>query len=278
MSWRKLIPLLLAAGPGFAADGFMIGAGAEGDSSDGLGISAMGSVGLTADTWLSLGIAKSSVELESSRELESLYGDLELDHYFDPIGIRLGIAYWGDPDVLESTDWRAAGYFRNNKVTLSLDYEYRDFDLTIPPTDFFTGRRIRFAADGIGLTARLKTSDNTSIRLRGIKYDYSLPPFRPVDSDSAARLLSVSRLSLINSLVDHRAGISLSIDQGPKNWTFDVSTWESIFTGSRTKSWTVRFLFPLSNKTDMELGAGYDDSELYGDVTFFSMYLFFYGN
>ncbi len=277
MSSCRFLLLFLIAGPAFAAEGFMLGGGAEGDSDGGVSAALVGSVGLGKDTWLSAGVAKSSVELESGRKLESLYADLELDHFFDPVGIRVGVAYWGDPDVLESNDWRASGYFRNAVVSISADYEYRDFDLTIPRTDFFPGRQITFDADGIGLTARFQTSENTNLRLRGIKYDYSVS-FRPTDSLEAARLLSVTRLSLVNSLVDHRASISLSIDHGLNNWTLDASTWESIFTGSRTKSYTVRYLFPLSQRTDLELGAGYDDSELYGDVSFFSFYLFFYGD
>jgi hypothetical protein len=40
---------------------------------------------------------------------------------------------------------------------------------------------------------------------------------------------------------------------------------------------TLRLLTPLSEKTDIEFGLGYDDSDLYGDVTFFSVYLYFYG-
>jgi hypothetical protein len=35
---------------------------------------------------------------------------------------------------------------------------------------------------------------------------------------------------------------------------------------------------PMTDRTDIELGVGYDDSELYGDVTFLSVYLFFYGD
>ena len=27
---------------------------------------------------------------------ESTTDDIEFDHYFDPIGVRLGAAYWGD--------------------------------------------------------------------------------------------------------------------------------------------------------------------------------------
>ncbi|MDJ0904757.1 MAG: hypothetical protein QNI96_01955 [Woeseiaceae bacterium] len=277
MCWSRLIPLLLFSNAACALEGFMIGAGGEGDSDDGLSLAVVGGVGLTEDTWLSGAVARSEVDLVSGRKLETEYADIELDHYFDPIGVRVGAAYWGDSDVLTSNDWRASGYFRNDRVTLSLDYEFRDFEFIIPSTDFATSRQVLFDADGIGVSARIKTSKSTNLRLRGIKYDYSIP-FRPVENADAARLLSVSRLSLINSLVDHRASLSLGIESGKTVWDIDLTTWEGAISGSRTKSLTVRFLVPLSQSTDIELGIGYDDSELYGDVTFFSLYLFFYGD
>ena len=274
---RSFLLLLLASVSAAAADGYMIGGGAESDSEGGLSATLLGGVGLSADTWLSAGLAKSSVDLVSGRKLDTLYADVELDHFFDPIGIRVGAAYWGDSDVLESNDWRASMYYRNDTAALSLEYEFRDFDFVIPSTDFLALRRIMFDADGFGASARINTSENTSLRLRGIKYDYSIP-FRPVENVDAARLISVTRLSLINTLVDHRASVSLSIDQGLKNWDIELSTWESILDKSRTRSLTVRYLVPMTDKTDIELGLGYDDSELYGDVTFFSLYLFFYGD
>ena len=277
MSWPRLVPLLLLCNVATATEGFMLGAGAEGDGDGGLSIAALGGVGLTEHTWLSAALASSSVDLLDGRELETEYADIELDHFFDPIGVRLGAAYWGDSDVLTSGDWRASAYFRNDAATVSVDYEYRDFEFIIPPTNFSPGRTLLFDADGFGLSAQFRTSDKTSLRLRGIKYDYSVP-FRPVENVDAARLLSVSRLSLINSLVDYRAGMTLSIEAGQSVWDVDVTTWEGAINRSRTNSLTVRFLTPLSSRTDVELGLGYDDSELYGDVTFFSLYLFFYGD
>ena len=274
---RSFFLLLFASVSASAADGYMIGGGAESDSEGGLSATLLGGVGLSERTWLSAGIAKSSVDLVSGRKLETLYADVELDHFFDPIGIRVGAAYWGDSDVLESNDWRASMYYRNDTATLSLEYEFRDFDFVIPSPDFLVSRRIMFDADGFGASARINTSENTSLRLRGIKYDYSIP-FRPVENVDAASLISVTRLSLVNTLVDHRASVSLSIDQGLKNWDIELSTWENIVDKSRTRSLTVSYLMPMTDKTDIELGIGYDDSELYGDVTFFSLYLFFYGD
>lgn len=273
---RLLLLLALLSNAAGAADGIMIGAGIERDSEGSMSAAVIGGVGLGEDTWLSAGFAKSSVDLARGQELEPLYADVELDHFFDPIGVRIGAAYWGDSDILESNDWRASLYWRNDVVDLAVEYEFRDFDFIIPSTDFLTTREIKFDANGIGASVRFQISENTSLRFRGIKYDYSVP-FRPVENVDAARLLSVSRLSLINSVVDHRAGISLGIDQGNKHWELDVTTWEGVIDRARTNSFTLRFLTPLSDRTDIEFGLGYDDSELYGDVTFLSLYLYFYG-
>ena len=278
MSLARLTVLLLLAGNAVAAgDGFMIGGGVESDNEDGLSVALIGGFGLAENTWLSAGVARSSVELVSGRDLDTLYADIELDHYFDPVGVRVGVAYWGDSDVLESNDWRAALYWRNETAMLAAEYEFRDFDFIIPSTDFLSSRTIRFDADGIGASLKFQMSQNTSLRLKGMSYNYSVP-FRPVENVDAARLFSVSRLSLINTLVDYRASISLGIDQGLKRWEIDLASWEDVIANSRTDSITLRYLMPMTDKTDIEFGLGFDDSELYGNVTFFSLYLYFYGS
>jgi len=277
MSSARFIALVFLSSTALAAgDGFMIGGGVESDTEDGLSASVIGGMGFAEDTWLSAGLAKSRVDLGRGLDLESVFADIELDHYFDPIGVRIGASYWGDSDILDSHDWRASLYWRNDVVTLAAEYEYRDFDFIIPSTDRLTSREIMFDADGLGISARFQVSESTSLRLRGVKYDYSVP-FRPVENVDAASLLTVSRLSLVNTLVDHRAAMTIGIDQGPKHWEVDFATWQGAINESRTNSITLRYLMPMSDKTDIEFGLGYDDSELYGDVMFFSLYLYFYG-
>ena len=253
----------------------MLGGGIEADTAEGSSAALIAGVGISERTWLSASIAKSSLELSNRQDLDSRFADIELDHQFDTVGIRIAAAYWGDPDVLESDDLRASLYFKNERLMLSADYEFRDFNFIIPSADFLTRREFMFDADGIGASARFRTSENSSLRIRGIKYDYSVP-FRAIDSVDAARLLSVSRLSLINSLVDNRASILLGVDRGDRRWEIDLSSWESAIMRSRTNSITLRYLTPLTDKTDIEFGLGYDDSELYGGVTFLSLYLYFY--
>jgi hypothetical protein len=277
MSLLKYVALFLVAGNTLAAgNGAMFGGGIEVDTDDGFSGSLIGSWGFSENTWLSAAVAKSSVELRSGHDLETLYGNLEFDHFFDPVGVRLAVAYWGDSDILESRDWRASLYWRGEKAMLSADYEYRDFELTTPGTDLSPGRRILFDADGLGATLRLDLGKTADLRFSAMKFDYSVP-FRPVQDRDVVDLVSVSRLSLINSLDDHRASITFGLDRGLKRWEFDVTTSEGAVAGARTNSYTVRYLVPISDKSEIEIGLGYDDSEVYGEVTFLSLHVFFYG-
>jgi hypothetical protein len=277
MSLAKYIALLLIAGNVFAAgDGFMLGGGLESDSDDGLSFSLLGGLGVTEKTWLSAAVAKSSVELRTGHDLDTFYGDIELDHFFDPVGVRVAVAYWGDSDILESRDWRTSLYWRGGKAMFSADYVYRDFDLTTPGTDLSPGREFAFDADGLGATLRLDLGESADLRLSGMKYDYSVP-FRPVQDRDVVDLVSVSRLSLINSLVDQRASLTLGIDRGLKRWEIDLATSDGAVAGSRTNSYTVSYLVPMGDKSDIEIGLGYDDSETYGEATFLSLHVFFYG-
>ena len=256
---------------------YLIGGGVDTDSDGGLRGSMLAGVELDESTWLSGGMSASSVELASGRSSDIIYADFDVDHHFDPVGLTFGVAYWGDPDILNSLDQRLSLYYRNRRFYIGAEYEYRDFDLIIPPGDFFPGRELTFDANGVGGRLRYSFTENFRASLSAMKYDYSVD-FTPGDNIDAARLISVSRLSLINSLIDSRASIDLGLDVGSGNWSLDYATWKGALDQSRTDSYTLRYLWPVSVTTDIELGLGYDDSDLYGDVTFLSLYLYFYGS
>jgi hypothetical protein len=256
--------------------GYLLGGGLESASDDGWRAAVLASVGLQEDTWLSGSASTSRVEVPIRGDSDIRYAGIELDHHFDPIGFALGAAYWGDSDILDSVDLRASLYFRNDWLTLESEFETRDFDFTIPPTDFFVGRQISFDADGVGVRARIRTGKSFSIGLSAMQYDYSVD-FVPDENRDALRLVTVSRLGLINNLIDSRASVGFGLDVGPRRWELDLSTWEGALDQSRTRSVTLRLLTPISHQSDIEFGLGYDDSDLYGDVTFLSVYLYFYG-
>ena len=276
MSCFRPVVLLVLSGNCWAAGEYVIAGGLEGDSTDGLAAALFGDLAVGEETWLSAGLARSSVDLPIRDELETWYSDVGLDHFFDPAGVRLGLAYWGDNSVLDSRDARASLYFRGGSASLSLDYEFRDLELELPEFDFIRRRQVNFDANGYGLGARLDLTENVDFRFKGMSYDYSvnlrLDPNRDI-----VNLISVTRLSLLNTLVDYRASASLGVDLGLKRVEFEFAQWEGAVEGSRTNSYSVRFLTPIGKRNDIEFGLGYDDSQNYGDVTVFSVYLYFYG-
>jgi hypothetical protein len=277
MYWRRVLPVLLLAGNALAAEGWIAGVGAEGDTTDGLAGVAFADVAVAEKTWLTASIGGNTVELPRRRSINTRFGRLGIDHWFDPVGVKLEVAYWGDSDVLDSRDWGGSLYWRSDRVMLAGDYEYRDFRFTIPATQRFPGRTVDFDAHGVGLTTRFDLTESLNLGFAGMTYDYSVD-LRLDDNRGLLDLLSFSRLSLINSLVDYTAFVTLGLDVGERNWQLEAGTWRGAVDGGTTTSATLRFLTPLGRSSDVELGIGLDDSDLYGSVTFFSVFLYFYGD
>ena len=276
MYWFRASLLLLIASPVWAAEGYIIGIGAEVDNADASAGSLSGELAITENTWLSAALAKNTVDLPRGISLDTVYGDLGVDHWFDPVGIRATVAYWGDSDVLDSVDYRGSLYWRNDKVSLSGEYEYRDFSFDVFRDTLLPGQDFKFSADGLGLSARFELSESVDLSLSGINYSYDvdlrLDANRPI-----LDYLSVSRLSLINSLIDYRARVGLGVDAGDQRWSLDVATWKGEVDGRKTNSVTLRFLTPLGKKGDVEFGLGVDKSRDFETVTLFSVFFYFYG-
>lgn len=276
MYWLKTSILILLTSPVWAIEGFIIGLGAESDTADGLSGVVAAEIGFTEETWLSASFAKNRVDLQRDFNLDTSYADIGLDHWFDPVGVRVGVASWGDNNILDSVDVSGSLYWRNDTVTVSGDYEFRDFDFNIPQTLFLPGRTINFDATGVGLSARFKLSEMFSLSVSGIDYDYNVN-LRLSDNAGIVELLSSSRLSIINSLIDKRAGAGLGMDIGNQHWSLDYSQREGAVDGTTTRSTTLSFLTPMGDVSDIEIGLGLDDSGAYGSVTFISVFLYFYG-
>ena len=278
MPWQRIVFALLTTSLlRVAAAEYIAGVGVTGDSDSGLAESAFGDVALGDSTWLSGVVSYSNVDVPVRRDLDAWSVDVALDHYFDPIGIRAGVAYWGDSEVLDSVDWRGSVYWKNDRLNVAATYERRDFEFIIPETRLFDRRIVPFDADGIGLSVGFDLTSTIDVYFSGMDYDYSVD-LRLDDRRELLQLLTVSRLSLINSLVDFRASAALGFDLGDQRMTLEYARWRGEVDGGDTHSATLRWLAPLGSRADIEFGLGYDDSELYGDVTVMSVYLFFYGN
>lgn len=278
-SFRRTIVFLLAmllSGNAVALDGYFIGFGVEGDSSDSLSFSASGDFGFTEKTWLSVTVAKAQAEGVVS-ELDTVYGDIGLDHYFGPVGIRLGAGYWGDDDVLDSFDMRGSLYVRTKAISFAADYEKRDFDFIFNLEPVLQRRQVGFKADGYGLSFRVNAGERTGLFIRGMTYDYSVD-LTQLQNISDLSFLAASRLSLANSLLDHRVDAGIDIKFGLKLLSLELGSRQTAIDSGRVDSASVGFLFPASDASDIELRLGYDDSKDFGGTTVVSFFWFFYGS
>ena len=277
--YKRCAVILLATllcGSAHAWEGYILGIGAEADSSDSLAFSAFGDFGFTENTWLSVMAAKAEAEGAFS-ELRTVYGDIGLDHYFDPVGIRFGAAYWGDDDILDSIDIRGSLYLRTNSLSLAADYERRNFEFQFDLPISQERHHVDFEADGYGLNLRVAASKRVSLYVRGMSYDYSVDLTR-LQNISDLSFLSASRLSLANSLLDHRVDAGIDIKFGLKMLNLEFGNRQTAIDSGSVDSFSVGFLFPATVASDIELRLGYDDSELFGNTTILSFFWFFYGS
>lgn len=272
-----LLALLTLSTSALADKGdFVLAAGVSLDDADGKAISVLGDFAVAKSTWLSASIGRSAVDLPRFQEIETWYGDLGIDSFWDPAGARLSVAYWGDSELLDSVDVRGSVYTRGAKGMFAVDLEYRDFELELPPVDVFPLTKVPFDAYGLGLSGRLKLSSRVDLRLRGISYEYSID-LRSQNATRLINLLSISRLSLLSSLIDWQVSAGIAIDFGFKSWQFDVAKWRGAIDGGDNFSVTVSYLTPFTKRTDLEIGLGYDDSDLYGQVAVLNLFVYFYG-
>ncbi len=88
MRCSRILLLVLIAGPAWAIDDYIIGGGIDADSADGVAGALFADVGLNDKTRLSGSFGKSNVPLPRGVKLNTAYGDVGIDHWFDPIGVR----------------------------------------------------------------------------------------------------------------------------------------------------------------------------------------------
>jgi hypothetical protein len=257
------------------SDGFILGFGGEADTAGGRAVTVFGDLGVTNETWLSAMLARTTTG-SGPRSLDTIYGDLAIDHWFEPVGIRVAAAYWGDDEVLDSSDLRASIYFRNDSLSISADYERRNFDLTIGANVLPRPRVIEFYADGYGAKARLDVGDATALSIGGMGYSYSRDINLQPNVDFL-RIFSSSRLGLMNSLLDYRfhAGIDWSV--GLRTIDLRLERWQTAIDQGYVDSIGVGFLTPVNQFSDAEMRFSYDYSDTFGKTITFSVFYYFFG-
>lgn len=267
--------LCLACNGSVFAAGYVLGLGAAADTEDGRAISAFGDFGIGENTWLS-GTFGSTETNGIAGGFSTTFADIGIDHYFNPVGIRISGAHWGDPDILDSDDVRAALYYRDDIASFSADYERRNFDFVFRSLLLDERRKAEFHADGWGLTSRIQFSDRITVRLSGMHYGYSRD-IRIQPEIDVLRFLSASRLSLINSLIDYRINAGMEFRFGLRSIDVSAGSWKTAVDQSKVDSYTIGFLTPMSDRTDIEFRLSFDDSESFGNTTALTVYLYYFG-
>lgn len=257
------------------ANDFVVGAGVEADSEKGRAISAFADFSVGKKTWLSAAV--SAFETDSSLGTRNTsFANVSLDHSFDPVGVRAGISYWGNSDILDSIDLNLSLYYRSETMMMSADYVARDFDFIVLADFPGLQRTAEFSADGFGLSGRLSLSNNLSARLAGMTYNYSRNIRIQQDID-ALRFLSSSRLSMVNSLIDYRVSAGLERRFGLRSADISVSRWRTAVDGGTVDSVSVGVLAPVSDRNDAEFRISFDNAENFGRATTMSLYVYFFG-
>ena len=273
--WRLIcLCIALAVRPVTAAE-HIIGAGAELDTADSNALSVFGSIAVAGETWLSA-IASRSHSDGNPVALDASYIDAGLDHHFKPLGIRLGAAYRGDPDLLESRDLRGSVYWRNDKASLSLDYERRAFNLTFESPITQRKRTTEFDADGVGISASFDLTDSVRIRASGMHYDYSRKLSLQPRVDRL-RVFSLSRLGVVNSLLDEHFSGAIEYRSGSRVFDISVASWRTAVFADRVESIGIGLLTPLGSLSDIEFRVSADESDVAGRATLFSVFVYSYG-
>ena len=256
------------------ANPIVIGVGAEFDDADSRAFTFFTDVGVTENTWLSGAIARTDTDRDVF-DLSTAYADIGIDHPFEPVGVRLRAAYWGDDDLLKSNDLGGALYLRGDMGYLAFEYERRDFDLTIGSLLTDETRTVEFSADGIGASASLPVGDGITVYANGMDFDYSRN-IRIQPNIDSLRFFSLSRLSMVNSLVDYRASVGVEFEFGLRRLDLRVARWRTEVDQGEIDSFGVGFLMPAGDAADLELRLAYDDSENFGGATVLSFFLYLF--
>jgi hypothetical protein len=281
MSWSDLrvavmaAMLLLTRVAATESDGFILGFGGEADTAGGRAVAAFGDLGVTKKTWLSAMLAQTMTG-SGPRSLDTVYAGLAIDHWFEPVGIRVAAAYWGDDEILDSTDLRTSIYFRNEALSISADYERRNFDLTIGANVLPRPRVIEFYGDGYGAKARLVVGDATALSLGGMGYSYSRDISLQPDID-ILRIFSSSRLGLMNSLLDYRFSAGIDWSVGSRTIDLQLERWQTVIDQGYVDSIGAGLLTPVNQFSDVELRFSYDYSDTFGKTITLSVFYYFFG-
>ncbi len=278
---------------------WMLGVSAQLDDLNTDSLYATFNWGVTEKTWIYFSGGQSHFK-NATLELTTNSFLAGFDRRFGRFGFSLDAERWGDSAEIESTDFRASGYFGGERYRVYLEVEDRSIDLSPVLSDRLD---LQVAGTGIGARFRLNLTDNWSLYLRGMSYDYEWfsPQLSRRDSladlctNAAALATSCDELRVFvrllerrnsyvqstlanNSFLDSELALDLEWALGDKLINFNLTQDRAIDQArSKAQSFGASILFPLSYRMDLEFSLGRSDSDIYAPSTFGGVFFLLYG-
>jgi hypothetical protein len=81
----------------------------------------------------------------------------------------------------------------------------------------------------------------------------------------------------MNSLIDYRVNAGMEYRFGLRSIDVSAGSWKTAVDQSKVDSYTIGFLTPMTDRTDIEFRLSFDDSENFGNTTALTVYLYYFG-
>ena len=257
---------------------WLVAVGAQADADGSAAFVGSFDWGVSDNTWLNLAAGATRSPSERA-DVQTRNFRIGIDQTVGPVGFTLGAETWGEPDEIESKDFDASLYFRNDSFSIGILAERRDIDVTFTitgPLDRPVRPTVGLSADGWGLRVSGKAGKNWRLFAVGKDFSYSrdltgLPRLDQFD------FLASSALTLANSFVDYEMTAGVERQFGNIATTLTYGRDRSAVDGSVLDSTGVGILFPAGRRADIELTLGASNGDDFGSDVYGGVFLFLYG-
>lgn len=235
-----------------------VGLAGQVDSASGSSMLATVNLGLSDRTWLSFGAGRSRSGADRADVAVRTF-NAGLDHRFGVVGVIVHAGLWGDPDALESTEYRGGPYLQFERLRIGYEREHRDLQLRFTfagPTGDSIARDLRMSATADALRARVQLADRWQMLLTTRRFDYSRD-LAVLPRIAQLNLLSTSPLTLAYGFIESERSVAFEWQQGLRLFSFGASRDRSAVDGSRLQTAFAALLFPIALRVDMEVTVGH---------------------
>lgn len=235
-------------------------------------------LGVGERTWLRL-TAGQSLSPSARADVTANTLAIGVDRRIGKFGLILELENWGDSHSVESSDTTGSVYMQLNRFRIGYQSERRD--IRIPVTTIGTNDRLAHRivdvsgySDSVYLRAQVVPRLHFNLRASKCGYSRNLRAIPRIDS---LNLLSASTVTLANSFIDrfYSIGVEARIRRGL--FSVGFSRDRSAIDGNRLTALDAAWLFPISQRIDLELNIGRGDSGLFPSSHYAGLLFLFYG-